>query len=219
LLFKKIFKVKKTVFLNILKVGVPTAGENLSYTFGQILVSRMIAGMGTSALAAYSLVITLSRYIFIPGLSIGTGTQIKVGYYVGAKKADKAQQKVYHYFMAGFIISFILILLLNLFKKNIIGLFTQNNEIVLIASSVLLVCIFMEPGRNFNTIIIPALKSAGDVRSPVFIGMILSWCIGVDGAYLLGVFLNFGLVGIWIAIGSDEWINNKHYVQIFINNA
>jgi putative MATE family efflux protein len=203
---KNIFKVSKKEFLNILKVGVPTAGENLSYTFGQIIVSRMIAGMGTSALAAYSLVITLSRYVFIPGLSIGTGTQIKVGYYVGAKKEDEAQQKVYRYFITGFIISFFLIISLNIFKKNLIGLFTQNNEIVLIASSVLLVAIFMEPGRNFNTIIIPGLKGAGDVRFPVFIGMIFSWCIGVGGAYILGISLKLGLVGIWVAMGSDEWV-------------
>ncbi len=169
---RQIFRIPGIFFSKILTVGVPTAGENLSYNIGQILIIRIIAGLGTAALAAYSLVITLSRYVFISGVSIGTGTQIKVGYYVGSNRHDEAHRKVYRYFAFGITISAAAIIILNLFKTPIIGLFTKNPEITAIASSVFLVSLALEPGRNFNTIIIPGLKGAGDVRFPVFVGML-----------------------------------------------
>ena len=161
--------------------------------------------MGTNFLAAYGLVITLSRYVYISSVSIGSGTQIKVGYYVGSKKEDIVHKKVYRYFAIGMIITVILILSLNIFKKYIIGFFTNNNEIIMIASSVLFISIFLETGRNFNTIIIPGLKGAGDVRFPVIMGIIIMWGVGVGGAFIFGVLLKLGLVGIWIGVGIDEW--------------
>jgi putative MATE family efflux protein len=203
--YKYIFRIPGEIYIKILKVGIPTAGENLSYNIGQIIISWMISGMGTAVLAAYNLVLTISRYVFITSLSIGSATQIKVGYYVGSKKNDEAYRKVYNYFISGFVISLTMIILLNIFKMNIISIFTHNENIITVASSVLLISIFLETGRNFNLIIIPGLKGAGDIKFPVLIGMLSMWGIGVGGAYLFGVILNFGLVGIWIAVASDEW--------------
>jgi Na+-driven multidrug efflux pump len=63
-----------------------------------------------------------------------------------------------------------------------------------------------EPGRNFNIIIIPALKGAGDVKFPVLAGMFFMWGIGVLFSDILGIKLGLGLAGVWIALTSDEWI-------------
>ncbi len=207
--YKELFRIPKAIFAKILKVGVPTAGENLSYCIAQILITWMIAGMGTNYLAAYSLVITLSRYVFISGISIGTGTQIKVGYYVGSRKEDEAHKKVYKYFAAGASISLVLSLLLNVFKSPVIGLFTKNPEITAIASAVFVISIFLEPARNLNTIINPGLKGAGDVNFPVMVGIVFMWGLAVGGAYLLGVRMKLGLTGVWVAMACDEWIRGS----------
>jgi len=74
-----------------------------------------------------------------------------------------------------------------------------------LAASVLVVAIVHEPARNFNTIINPSLKGAGDVRFPVTVGIIGMWCVGTFGAWLLGIHLGLGLVGVWIAMACDEW--------------
>jgi Na+-driven multidrug efflux pump len=142
----------------------------------------------------------------ISGVSIGSGTQIKVGYYVGKELLEEAHKKVYRYFAVGFLISLVLVIAVNVFKQSILSLFTSNPEILAIASSALFVGLILEPGRNLNTIIIPGLKGAGDVKFPVFIGMIFMWVVGVGGSWLLGIHLGFGLTGIWIALSTDEWV-------------
>ncbi len=63
----------------------------------------------------------------------------------------------------------------------------------------------LEPGRNFNVILIPALKGAGDVRFPVFVGVFLMWGLGVLGSWLFGVVFGWGLVGVFLALALDEW--------------
>ena len=193
------------VYRSILAVGLPTVGENVSYNVAQITVISFIARMGTEALAAYGLVITLSRYVFISGVSIGQAAQILVGYLTGAGRYDRAQRSVYRYFLTGVSISVGAVLLLNLFKGPILGLFTRDAEISSLAAAALLVGLFLEPGRNFNTIIVPSLKGSGDVRFPVAVGVCFMWAVGVFGSWLFGLVWGFGLTGVWIALSLDEW--------------
>jgi len=198
-------KVPPSVYRRILAVGVPTAGENLSYNLGQIMIMRMVATLGTNAMAAFVYAVTVLRFVFITSISIGSAVQIKVGYYVGAMMAETAQRKVYRYFLAGAAVSTALVLAVKLLQFPIIDMFTRNPEIQAMSFGVLLVALVHEPGRNFNVIIIPALKGAGDVRYPVYVGMIFMWGVGVTLAYVLGITLGWGLIGICIAMAADEW--------------
>lgn len=199
-------RIPGSVYRAVLSVGVPTAGENLSYNVSQIVIYSMIARMGTDALAAVGVVLAVLRYVFMPGISIGNGAQIKVGYLVGAGRHDEATSKVYRYFAAGFLLSVVLVASAVAMRHELLGLFSKDPKLVGIAGSILLVAIVHEPGRNFNTIIIPALKGAGDVRFPVYVGIASMWGISVLGAWLLGVHWGLGLVGVWIAMTADEWI-------------
>jgi putative MATE family efflux protein len=197
--------IPRRVFSSILKVGVPTAGENLSYNFAQIIVVSFIARLGTQALAAYGLALSLSRYVSITGLSIGNAAQIKVGYLVGADRQDEAYRRVWRYFALGFCLSIAAVLALNLAKAPVLAFFTEDRAIVAYAAAALLVALVLEPGRNLNTIIIPALKGSGDTLFPVLVGICFQWGIGVSFAWLFGLKLGLGLAGIWIALSCDEW--------------
>jgi putative MATE family efflux protein len=193
------------VYALILKVGVPTAGENVSYNVAAIVIVGFISRMGTDALAAYGIAISLSRYVFITGVSIGNAAQIKVGYYVGAGRPDEAYRRVWRWFATGFCISVSVILVLNLAKYPILSLFTPNAAIIAIAASALTVGFALEPARNFNTIIIPALKGSGDTLFPVLVGMCFQWGFGVFLAWLFGLKLGLGLAGVWMGMTCDEW--------------
>jgi putative MATE family efflux protein len=199
-------KIPRSVYNSMLKVGVPTVGENLSYNVSQIAILTMIAKMGTTALTGFGIAIAILRYVFIPGISIGSGTQLKVGYLVGAGQHDEAQRRVYRYFGVGLLMTFALMAPIALWHSPILRLFTQDKTLLTMVTAVLFVAIFHEPGRDFNTIIIPALKGAGDIRFPVYVGIGSMWGISVFGSWLLGLKMGLGLLGVWIAMASDEWL-------------
>jgi len=195
----------RPVLRGILAIGLPTTGENISYNLSQVAVVAIVSGLGTASLAAYGLVIALTRYVFIFGVSVGIGAQIRVGWLVGAGRADEAGRAMYRWFGVAASVAFGLALLLNLVKVPLIGLFTRDPVIAPLVALVLLVSIAYEPGRCFNTVVIPGLKGAGDVGFPVFVGILFMWGVSVLGSWLLGRVAGLGLLGVWIAMGTDEW--------------
>jgi putative MATE family efflux protein len=216
---KDLLKVPRAIYKAILSVGVPTAGENLSYNICQIVIMGFIAGMGTDAMTAFVYVTTLVRFVFIISMSIGNGTQIKVGYWVGSGHEEIAAKKVYRYYFCGVGISLVLAVVINLLKVPLLSLFNPNAHVMEIAASVLFLAIIHEPGRCFNIIIIPALKGAGDVKFPVLVGMLFMWGVGVVGAYFFGVVLGWGLFGVWLGMVIDEWTRGGAMMLRWISGA
>lgn len=198
--------VPSSIYRKILSIGIPTAGENISYTVAQIAIMSMVSTLGTWAMSAQVYTQTIIRFVFVASMAIGSATQIKIGYLVGNGTGTEAYRKVFRYQILGTAISVVSVILLNIIKRPVIGLFTHNEEIAAITYAILFVSIYVETGRSINLITIPALKGAGDVRFPVFVGIASMWGIGVFGAWLLAIKLGLGMVGIWIAIGSDESI-------------
>jgi putative MATE family efflux protein len=198
--------ISPSIYKKILKIGIPSAGEALSYNVAQIVIMAMVTTLGTWAISAQVYAQTLVRFVFVASMAIGNGAQIKTGYYVGMKKPEEAYKRVYLYQVAGTLISISLVLLLNIFKRPLIAIFTQVKEIADITFNMLFVSFYVETGRSINLITIPALKGAGDVQFPVLVGILSMWGLGAFGAWLLGLHLGLGMVGIWLAVGTDETI-------------
>ncbi|HET7504951.1 MAG TPA: MATE family efflux transporter [Kofleriaceae bacterium] len=198
--------IPRRLYGEILAIGVPTAGENLSYNLSQIAIMAMLSRLGAVPLATYGILLAVLRYVFTPGVSIGLAAQLKVGYLVGARRAGEARRRVYRYFALATACSLTSVLLLQVFHRPVLGLFSTDPAILALGAAVLIVALVHEPGRNFNTVIIPALKGAGDVRFPVYVGIVSMWGVGVTGAWLLGIHLGLGLAGVWAAMAVDEWL-------------
>lgn len=203
--YRDIARMPRGTYKRILAVGAPTAGENLAYNVGQIVIMGFVALMGTDSMTAFVYDVTLIRFIFISGVSIGSGALIRTGFLVGAGRQDQAQGEVFRYYAAGASIALVLACVFNLLKGPLIAVFEPNAGTSELIASVLLLAILYEPGRCFNTIIVPSLKGAGDVKFPMLAGMAVMWGVGVAGAYLLGIVLRMGLVGVLLAMAADEW--------------
>lgn len=200
----KIFSVPKKFFRLILSVGIPTAGENLSYNVSQIVIMAMISSLGTSAMSAQVYTMTIVRFVYVIAIAIGGAVQIKTGWYVGAHQRDEAYKKVMLYSLWATGASMFLVVILNFIKSPIISVFTDNLQIVQMVSELLRVSILLEFGRSLNLIYVGALKGAGDVRFPVLYGIFSNWCVMVLLAYILGIRFQLGIVGCFLGIAADE---------------
>jgi len=202
--FRGLFKVPGKPFKLILKVGVPTAGESLSYNISNIVVMAMISTLGTYAMSAQVYTQTIVRFVFATAVAMGAATQIKAGYLVGAKQSDVAYRKIFIYQLVATSVSMFMMLIANLIKKPIIGVFTDIPEVYSLVATLLIYSTYIEFGRSLNLIYVGALKGAGDIKFPVLYAIFSNWVILVLGSYLLGIKCGLGLVGFWLGIGTDE---------------
>lgn len=202
--FKDIFKVPGSSFKMILKVGVPTAGESLSYNISQIVIMAMISTLGTYAMSAQVYTQTIMRFVFAVAIAIGNATQIKAGYYVGANENDVAYKKIFIYQLVATACSMFMIVVVNVLKKPIVNIFTDIPEVYSLVCTLLIYSAYIEFGRSLNLVYVGALKGAGDIRFPVLYGIASNWGIMVLGSYILGLRFGLGIVGFWLGIGTDE---------------
>lgn len=193
------------LYKKIMRIGLYNAGETLAYNFAQMMMIYFVAKFGTAALAAYTYAQTIARITFSFGVGVGQGSQILTGFYVGKQWFDDIFLKVQRYYLAAVSVSVVVAILMCLFRYPLINVFTQDAEIVPLFATLLIGSIFVEGGRAGNLVFISSLKGAGDIKFPVQFGIFSMWIIGVGSAYLLGFEMGYGVLGVWIAIGLDEW--------------
>lgn len=90
------------------------------------------------------------------------------------------------------------------FSQLLFQVFTDNQEIWLLGSTVLLVSIFGEIGRSLYLIVGASLRACGDARFTSVIGFTSMWFIALPLAWYFGVHLSWGLIGISIVVSIDE---------------
>lgn len=204
--FKRMFYIQRTHLKKLLKIGIPSAGEQLSYNGSQMIITLFITFMGTQALAAKVYTQNLMMFIMLFGVAISQGTQILIGRLIGAKEFDAAYRRCMKSLYWAIAISLLSSTALSLSSTHLLTFFTSNSKIIQIASLLLILTIILEPGRSFNMVIINSLRAAGDAKFPVYMAMISMWGIGLPIAYLLGIQLEMGLIGVWISFIVDEWV-------------
>ncbi|WP_347318004.1 MATE family efflux transporter [Rossellomorea sp. RS05] len=191
---------------NLLKIGIPSAGEQLSYNGSQMVITYFIVSIGTYALTTKVYAQNLMMFIFLFSVAISQGTQIMIGHMIGARQYEDAYARCLKSLKIAIIISLCMAGIVSIAAEPLLGIFTSNEEIISSAKVLIYLTLLLEPGRSFNLVVINALRAAGDVKFPVYLGIASMWGIGVPLSYLLGITLELGLVGVWISFIADEWL-------------
>ena len=89
-------------------------------------------------------------------------------------------------------------------RFQIMELFTKDMEVVKATAKVFPWLIFIETGRTFNIVVINALHAAGDIKFPMIMGCIVMLGVAAPLSWLLGIRMEWALVGVWIANGTDK---------------
>lgn len=194
-------KVKK-----ILSIGIPTAGEHLTWSLTQVIILSMVNTMGTTQITARTYLALISSFIMIFSIALGHGTAIQVGQLVGAGDKEKAYDQCMKSLTMSFIAATIISVLVYFFRYGIMEMFTKDAEVIQIAAKVFPWMIYIETGRTFNIVVINALHAAGDIKFPMIMGCVVMLGVAAPLSWVLGIKMEWLLVGVWIANGTDEWI-------------
>ena len=190
----------------ILGIGLPYGLENTLFYLGRIVVLGLVATFGTAAIAANAVAGTIVLFEVLPGIAIGLGMTVVIARCVGA--GDYAQARYYtKKIMMSIFISHILIngLVLSALPW-ILDIYNLSKE----ATSLTTQIVWWHGA--FSILIWPfaytlpvTFRASGDVKYPMYVGILSMFFCRIAFAYLLGVYFEMGVFGTWVAMFVD-WI-------------
>lgn len=198
------FPVK--LLVQMVKIGLPSAGENLSYNIYQIVLLSFINSMGNDAVNANAYCKSLISFAMIFSNACAMATQIITGHLVGAAKEDAAHKRVFQTLRLSLPITIGLATINWLLSPYTLRIFTANENIIHLGFYIMMVDIMIEIGRCLNMTFVSSLKAAGDYLFPLFVGLITMWGLGVTVGYGLGIAAGFGVAGVFAGTATDEFL-------------
>jgi len=187
---------------NILNIGLPAAGEQLVRQSSQIIYTILIASLGTVAIAANQVVMTVVSVSFMPGFGFGLAATTLVGQFLGAGKPRAAERSGYetNRFAAVFMLAMGTVFFI--FAQPLAELFVPEAEVSALAAACLRIVAFAQLPLSVIMVLSGALRGAGDTRWVMYMTAGGQWGIRLLGTFAF-ISLGFGLVGVWAAMLLD----------------
>lgn len=123
-------KIHGNTAKQIIRVGLPTAIQNMVISFSNVLVQSSVNSYGATAMAGYAAYLKIDGFNILPVLSISMAVTTFTGQNVGAKKPDRVKKGMWNALIMGVIYTAIIGVVLLLTSHTVLGLFTKDNEVI-----------------------------------------------------------------------------------------
>ena len=193
--------ISYALVVKILKVSSGGMGQFLIDSASWIFLTRIIAAFGSNALAGYTIAFRVIIFTILPAWGLSAAAATLVGQNLGAQKAKRAELSVWLTARYNIIFLSAITVLFLLFGDYISAIFTDEPEVISIASEALRIITLGYAFFGLGMVMIQAFNGAGDTKTPALINILVLWLIEIPLAYLLAIFLEYGPTGIFIAIG------------------
>ncbi|MBO4297695.1 MAG: MATE family efflux transporter [Clostridia bacterium] len=208
-------KFDRATLKGLFSVGSSSIAESAFLRVGFLINSRLIAGVGTNAFAAYQIVSQVTSLSFTLGDGIATAGTSLVGQSLGAKRKDLARAHTYISRRISIFASIGLMLVIFLLRRQLALLFTTDEEIILgVTLSFYVVIVGMLP-QNGRVVFSGCLRGAGDTRYVAMVALASVAVLRPILTYLFCYPLNsllpgwhIAVMGPWIAFVIDAFLRN-----------
>ena len=188
----------------ILSLGIPSAMEQISYNFSQTIITAIIASLGTIAVSSKIYTQTITSFIFSIGVAAGVSGNLVIGNLYRNNEFERIKRFGLINPNRISLIAAAVNLVLALFGRFLVGIFTKDPEITTIVTQLLFFQILLDPMRVANEILVNSLNVLKDVKFPVIVGIITTYALVIPLAYLFVTKLGMGLRAVWIIFILDE---------------
>tara|TARA_R110002074_G_scaffold310833_9_gene481674 strand:+ start:1232 stop:2608 length:1377 start_codon:yes stop_codon:yes gene_type:complete len=205
----KFFVLEKLMLKKIISLGAPSAMQ-MFFEVAIFTAAIWLSGLlGKNPQAANQIALNLSSMTFMVAMGLSVAAMVRVGNQKGLLNYTELRRIAFSIFLfavilaTGFAITF-LILRFQLPKIYVdfddsIN-FTDNMEVVSIASQLLLAAAIFQISDSIQVVVLGALRGLQDVKIPTIITFVAYWAIGFPVSYFLGKEEAYGSFGIWLGL-------------------
>ena len=188
-----------------MNIGIPAGMEQVIFNAGTLRVQMFIVTMGTASIAANAIAMSISQIINVAGTALCLAATTLVGQYVGRDDIKGAKETLIYLVKTGTTILVLAGLIFMPIAPAVSGLYTDSSEVIKISTLLLRSNNIALIAWGMSFIMSAGLKGAGDTRYTMVTAFIGMWLFRIVFGYILGIKLNLGVFGVWVAMYMD-WI-------------
>jgi MATE family multidrug resistance protein len=213
--FKRYFKnftfkeIRKSILMKIINLGLPSAMQMLFEVTLFTAAIWLSGSLGKNSQAANQIALTLASSTFMVAMGFSVAAMIRVSHTKGMKDYKQMITVARSIFLLTIIFEVIFGLIFVVLNNYLPHLFLNmadplqaidNQEIISIASKLLLVAAVFQISDGIQVVVLGALRGLQDVKIPMYITFVAYWIIGFPISYYLGRHTDLKATGVWIGL-------------------
>lgn len=192
------YRPKSVCLFKAFKIGAPIGLQHVIMNVAQVVITAIVAPLGSIAIAANSFAITAESLCYMPGVGVEEAATTLVGQSVGARRANLTRRFARITVGMGMIVMGLMGVLLYVGAPLVMGMMTPVREVVDLGVRVLRIEAFAEPLFAASMVAYGVFVGAGDTMTPCWMNAFSMWVVRITlAALLVG---SMGLVGVWTAM-------------------
>ena len=210
-------QINKKDVQKAIKIATPVAFEQSVLCAAYIMATKIVAPLGTIAIAANSFAVTAESLCYMPGYGIGNAATTIIGQSIGAKRDDLTKKLGWITTFLGMIMMSISGILLYILAPFMMSLLTKDLMIQELGSQVLRIVAFAEPFYAANIVASGVFRGAQDTFVPSVLNLISMWGVRIPLSLLLAP--KYGLHGVWIAMTIELIVRGLLFITRMATNS
>ncbi|RMF64921.1 MAG: MATE family efflux transporter [Calditrichaeota bacterium] len=206
--FRELTTPNFKTFKRLFRAGVPTTVEQLAWAIGQLVVSGYAAVLGITVLAAHQAFLRIQAILSMFYLGFSLGAMTLVGKDVGAEDPQGALKTAFTANRVVFVFAFIVFILMILFSKSLITIFTSDPAVVELGGSVVIVFALVQIPKALDGVLIGNLRGVGDLKWLMWVTIASVVLLEVGLNWALVFVFGYSLMALWLVHFCDEVIRS-----------
>ena len=195
------FKPKEETIRTAIKIGAPMGLQHMLMGGAYVVSTLIVAPLGTIAIAAHSLAITVESLCYMPGYGIAEAATTLVGQGIGAGQKMLTRSFARMSVGLGIAVMTFMGVLMWIFAPELMSIMSPVEEVITQGTQVLRIEAWAEPMFAAAIVANGVFIGAGDTMVPAAMSLCSMWFVRLTLAASLAP--KFGLKGVWSAMAIE----------------
>ena len=191
------FKPDMAILKPCMKVAMPNMLQRFGTSLGYVAFASMINSLGEVATAAHTIANTVESAFYIPGYGMQTAAATLAGNAYGANDKKRMNELARMFLPLEIILMIFSGGALFLLAPPLVGIFSDNPDVIGLGVTVLRMVAVSEPFYGFSIIVEGMMFGVGNTKQPFVFNILGMWGVRILGTFLCTQLLGYGLVSAW----------------------
>ncbi|MSQ90685.1 MAG: MATE family efflux transporter [Phycisphaerales bacterium] len=203
----------RAMMWRIVRIGVPNFAEGIAlwgvnlfvmFFIGMAAHDRIAQGKpGEGLIGAHMIAVQWESFSFLPGFAMGIAAGALAGQYMGAGNVAAARKAINACTIVGCVIMGLLGIAFMTLGEPLTRIISREEIHLAEVPPILMACGTIQVFFALAMVIRNGLRGVGDTTACLWITVVSSYLIRLPLAWVLGVWMGYGLLGIWIALCGE----------------